>query len=510
VRLWPRSKRKRIAGTEAGYDERVFGRNYQGPSPWVIGLFIVVLIAVGSFLAYTKRIPFVSRGYELHATFRNAATLRPDSPVRIAGVNVGKVISIEPRGDATQATFTVDDAGRPIHDDAFVTIRPRLFLEGNFFLDLRPGSPSAPDLPSGGNIPISDTATAVQLDQILTALQKPERADLQQLLAGYGNALTHEPTAAEDKTQDPIVRGKTAAEAINQTFNYGTAAGRDTAIVSEALQGTQPNDLNRVIVANSRIFRSLVSREADLKGFITNFNTTAGALASESTNLSESIRLLAPTLEEAQPALRHLNATFPPLRAFSIAIRPGLRELPATIRAGEPWLRQTRKLLRERELGGLAQLLRSATPGLAKAAHSSLDLFPQITKLSRCTSQVLVPAGDTVLSDPNFPTGQPNFRELFYGLASQVAAGSSFDGNGSYLQVQGAGGDKFVQAPVPGGGAGNETSYANTVADPLGVQPEQSGDEPPYRPDFTCHKNPVPNLNGPAGAVASPDITPAP
>jgi phospholipid/cholesterol/gamma-HCH transport system substrate-binding protein len=510
VRLWPRRRKAPVAGTEPGYDERVFGRHYTGPRPVTIGLVVILIIALASFLAYTKRIPFVSRGYELHATFQNAATLKPDSPVRIAGVNVGKVISIEPKGNATEATFTVDDAGQPIHDDAMATIRPRLFLEGNFFVDLHPGSPSAPELPSGGDIPISNTATAVQLDQVLAALQKPVRSDLQQLLEGYGTALTHEPTPQEDTTQDPIVHGKTAAEALNQSFDYGGKAGKDSAIVNEALQGTQPNDLTRLIVAQSRIFRALVGREADLKGLITNFNTTAGALASESSNLSESIRLLAPVLEEAQPTLRHLNATFPPLRAFSIDIRPGVRETPATIRAGEPWLAQTRKLLRDSELGGLAKLTKESTPGLAKAAHSSLDLFPQISALSTCTSKVLVPAGDTVLNDPNFGTGQSNFREFFYGLVNFAGDGASFDGNGSYLRLQNGGGDNLVEAPNPGAAPGDDIEFSHTASVPQGVQPDQAGSEPPFRPDFPCHKNPLPDVNGPAGAVAPPDITPAP
>ena len=100
-----------------------------------------------------------------------------------------------------EVTFSIDNEGLPIHKDATVTIRPRLFLEGNFFLDLRPGSPNAPDLSSGGDIPVSQTATAVQLDQILTSLQKGNRTDLKQALAGYGGALTHKPTPAEDKTQ---------------------------------------------------------------------------------------------------------------------------------------------------------------------------------------------------------------------------------------------------------------------------------------------------------------------
>ena len=73
--------------------------------------------------------------------------------MRIAGVNVGEVTKVEADGDNAEVTFTVDADGLPIHDDARITIRPRLFLEGNFFLDLRPGQPERADLPDGGDIP---------------------------------------------------------------------------------------------------------------------------------------------------------------------------------------------------------------------------------------------------------------------------------------------------------------------------------------------------------------------
>ena len=157
--------------------------------------------------------------------------------MRIAGVNVGKVTKVEREGDAVEVTFSVDEAGQPIHSDATVEIRPRLFLEGNFFLDLDPGSPSAPVLDDGGDIPVTQTATAVQIDEVLSALQAPTRKGLQRALSGFGTALTYEPTAADDVGQDPDVAGETGAEALNQSLRYGGPAGRDTAIVNEALLG---------------------------------------------------------------------------------------------------------------------------------------------------------------------------------------------------------------------------------------------------------------------------------
>ena len=324
LRRKPRGPVKR-GPTEKVPDERIFGRHYRGPSPAKIGFVVALLAAIGIYLAFAKHIPFTGHGYELHATFENAATLKPQSPVRIAGVNVGSVTSVQSKGNMAQATFTITDQGLPIHKDATVTIRPRLFLEGNFFLDLHPGSPSAPDLSSGGTIPVTQTATAVQLDQVLTSLQRDSRGSLKRALEGYGTALTHVPTAAENVTQDPAVQGKTAAQALNETFRYGGKAGRTTAIVNEALLGERPHDLSNLIRAQRNLFTQLASTDGSLADLITNFNTTAGALASESTNLSASIHQLAPTLERAQPSLQHLNHALPQLERLAIELRPGSR-----------------------------------------------------------------------------------------------------------------------------------------------------------------------------------------
>ena len=171
-----------------------------------------------------------------------------------------------------------------------MTIRPRLFLEGNFFLDLQPGSPDAPELPDGGAIPATQTHIAVQLDQVLTSLQQPDRRNLALLLERYGSALVDPPTAAEDKGQDPDVRGKSAAEALNQSFRYGGQAGKTSAQVSEALLGEQPGDLNRLVSSTGVVFRKLASRESQLSSLISNFSITAGAFAAESDSLERDDR----------------------------------------------------------------------------------------------------------------------------------------------------------------------------------------------------------------------------
>ena len=501
-----------------GLDPRVWGQHYRGRGPVQLGLIMVILLVVGSYLAYTKAIPFNDDGYKLEATFENAATLRSTNPVRIAGVNVGKVTDVEPVGDAAKVTFTVDEAGLPIHQDATIEIRPRLFLEGNFFLDVKPGSPSAPELPDDGTIPVTQTATAVQLDQVLSALDGDVRLNFRRLLEGYGTALSHEPTAAEDQTQDPDSQGETAAESLNDSFRYGGDAGRGAAIVNDALIGEEPGDLAGLIAAQADVFEKLSDRELALQNLISNFNTTTGALAAEQVNLRRSIAELAPTLEEARPALANLSDALPPLRALALALEPSLRELPATIAAAEPWLEQARGLLRDSELGGTAAILANATPPLAQTASASAGLFNEIGLFSRCATDVLEPTGNLVVSDDvssvlpgtDFSTGQPNFYEFLYALVAQTGETQNFDGNGRYLRFQSGGGGELVQTDEPSGGFMGTRNYGNAFEVPAGVRPVVDGDRPPFRMDVDCYRNDLPNVNGPAAAIGSASPRSAP
>jgi virulence factor Mce-like protein len=478
------------------------------PSNAAIAIIFILVFTIGPYLAFTGHVPFTSYGYELNATFANSANVALNSPVRIAGVEVGKVISTERDGDATKVTFTVEGAGRPIHDDAFAAIRPRIFLEGNFFVDLDPGSPSAPEMDSGATIPISRTSTAVQFDEVLTALQSPVRADLNHLLEGLGTAYTHEPTAAEDATQLPEVKGKTGAEALNGALKYGGDAGRYSAQVTNAFLGTQQRDLSRLVAGAGRTFGALAYREADLQGLIDNFNVFTGALAAQSANLSTTIHLLAPTLRTARASFVSLNRTLPPLRTYAIEFTPAVAELPGLISASKPWLAQVRPLLSGKEGGGFAKLLAESTPGLAGAAQAGKEVaLPQLNQLSLCTTKVLVPTANQTIED-RFSTGGPNYREFLYNLANFAGVGQNFDGNGPYVRAQVGGGPLLVGEPNPKGNLSTDKiNYAHTIAPPLGNQP-QLGGQPPLKPDVRCHTNPAPDVNGRLGQVGAP--TPSP
>jgi ABC-type transporter Mla subunit MlaD len=167
------------------------GRGPSRISPFGAGLLAIVFVVALSYFAYTKDNPF-SKPYRVHAIFRTANELKPRSPVRIAGVEVGRVQRVEPLGDGSglaRVTMELKKNGRPIKRDAELRIRSRLFLEGNYFVDLYPGTPSAPELASGGTIPPAQTTSPVQFGQLLNALQRDTRADLQRFLQEYSRSL---------------------------------------------------------------------------------------------------------------------------------------------------------------------------------------------------------------------------------------------------------------------------------------------------------------------------------
>ncbi len=492
----PRDPKQKV---HKDFNEGIYHRPPTGPSFLTIGILAAIVLVFLAYFAFVKALPF-GHQFEVTATFKNAGTLRQTAPVRIAGVNVGEVKSIQLDGDVTKVTFSVDDTGQPLHSDSQVTIRPRLFLEGNDFLDLQPGSPSAPEIPDGGSIPITHTQIAVQLDQVLTTLQQPDRRNLSQLLEGYGSALYNTPTAAQDVGQDPDVRGKSAAQALNESFRYGGTAGKTSAQVSEAFLGEHPGDLSGLINSTGVVFQKLASRESELSDLITNFSVTTGALAAESNALEQTLAELAPTLERAQPDLVAFNKTLPPLRAFARELTPGVKELPATIKAGNPWLRQTIQLLQPAELGRTSHLLAATQPNLTSGTNSLNGFLPQLNTTSRCVSKVLVPAGDIVVND-QFSTHSSNYLDFFYAAAGQNGIGANFDGNGQMLRTQFGGGPQLVSTPIAG--ATNTPGFppitplwGYSIESPTGTQPQRPSSDPPIRTDVKCPSNDLPNVNG--------------
>src|SRR6478735_7830236 len=107
-------------------------RDQRGMSKFAVGAIALVLLLIITWLGFTKNIPF-THGYQVSAVFQTSGQIKKASPVRIAGVLVGKVESVDRYKDSNLAVvkLTINKNGLPLHTDATVQIRPRIFLEGN-------------------------------------------------------------------------------------------------------------------------------------------------------------------------------------------------------------------------------------------------------------------------------------------------------------------------------------------------------------------------------------------
>ncbi len=456
-----------------------------GMSPFRAGLIAIVLIVVGTYFGFSKQLPF-RHPFKLEAVVRSGVNVRQGTPVRIAGVNVGQVTSVTHyRGtQLALVTMEISKSGLPIKRDATLKIRPRLFLEGNFFVDVQPGSASAQTVHSGGVIPVTQTNDPVQLDQVLTALQSGTRQDLQKLLQGYGTALTTR------------VRGLTAAQSLNKTFNYSANAFRDSALVNLGLLGSQPHDLSKLIASAGRVSAALDRDEPTLQDLISNFNTTMAATAAQAPALERTVALLGPTLTHAHSAFVDLDRALPGTRAFALEIIPGVKETPAAIAAARPWLDQVKPFLSQRELGGLTKRLAPATQDLSTLTARTPALLQQLDLLDRCITHTIIPTGNIKVNDGAFSSGEENYKEFWYSMVGLAGEGQNFDGNGQFLRLATGGGGNLIQT-------GNSSNlgapfFGNAVSKPVGTRPAYPGRRPPYVSSTPCYRSPVPDVNGPA------------
>ena len=471
--------------------------NRSNPIRFAIVFLLVIAIAV--YFGFTKHIPF-KHGYRLNAQFASALNIKAKSPVRIAGVDVGKVTGIQRQGSTGLVKMEIEPKGLPIHSDATVKVRPRIFLEGNWFVELQPGSPSAKTLASGSTLPSTQSSDPVQLDQVLDALNTDTRKNLQDFLIGYGDALTRKPSAADDAEQDPEVRGINAAEALNKTYRRAPAAERGGAVINQAISGTEPHDLSKLVASIGKVTAALNVHEQQLGELIGNFNTFFHSLAAQATSLRNAVAVLPSSLHNINAGLRELDAAFPSARAFARDILPGVKNTPQTVKATLPWIDQVEASLAPNELGGVAKGLQAATPQLAQLTSEQTPFYKQTELFNKCLSNVFIPAGNTKLQDGSATTGVEDYKEFWYSMTGLAGIGQSFDGNGTMTHfLLGSGGPtiRSGQASVLGTSIKGLRLLAHASLPPQGTRPAFQQTEPAYKPLVPCYKQALPEFNGP-------------
>ncbi|MDO9409155.1 MlaD family protein [Patulibacter sp.] len=492
-------------------------------SPVKFGALFLLVVAIGVYFGFAKSVPFRSH-YEVSAVVRTSNLLAKGSPVRIAGVKVGKVVDTGRYGKSEYAVIRmqVDEDGRKVlRRDASIRIRPRLFLEGNFYVELQPGTPDAPSMPDGGTIPVTRTSVPVQLDQVLTTLQADQRKALQATVGGLGDGFGSTPTAKEDASQDEAVRGKTGGQALNEALKTSPQSLRDGAKVTTDLRGRVNGDLTKAIAGIGDVTAALAQDQRALSGAVRNFDTTVSTLADNSGSLQSTVRELGRTSSTARIAFGSLRRALPPTRTTARDLTAAMRELPGVITAGRPWLRQAAPLLSEKELRGLLGDVRPTLQDIARLTRESRTWVPELSSFTACMNRVFLPTLNVKVDDGPLSANVENYKEFWYGVVGMAGEGQTFDGNGSKLRLQTIGGNTKVKTGYTTFGR-DQPQFANATERPTGTSPAFSPKVPAFRTDVRCATNPVPPVNGPASqgpadgsrpsapAPAAPNLDPIP
>jgi phospholipid/cholesterol/gamma-HCH transport system substrate-binding protein len=284
-------------------------------SPVLVGAITTLIVILAVFLAYNANngLPFVP-SYRISVQVPNASTLVRGNDVRIGGVRVGLVESIEPiQSPKTGAVHAkvdlkLDKSAEPVPKDSTVIVRSRSAL-GLKYLEIDKGT-SSHGYPEGSTLPLTaDHPKPVEIDQVLNTFDTPTRRAIQDNLVSFGDALAG--------------RGPDLNAALGQfrpLLNRLDPVARNLASPSTGLER-----FIRALAATAAEVAPVAETQAQM---FVSLDSTFGAFASVARPFIQQ------TISETPPTLDTLTRTAPRIRRFLghsatlfADLRPGVRSL---------------------------------------------------------------------------------------------------------------------------------------------------------------------------------------
>ncbi len=335
-----------------------------------------ILVLAGGFVfiivAVTRPQPF-SDSRTFHAEFDSAQGIgRVDKDIRVAGTNVGHIGEVTRVGDDVSVELVVESDLR-VGEDARAELRPHTLFEGSAFIDLHPGSPSAPTLEDGGSIPRTNTDVYVSLDEALRVLHEPTRDALQDL--AHTGARTLRPEAIDG---------------LQRTLRAAPELTANTGPVMRALRGPQGDELAGAIEGLAETTRAVASRESDLLPIAQRARATFGALNVDGGRaLDAAFAALPGVLRELDRGGARLIRVIDRLDTLAVDLQPALDELLPLLVEIQPVLRATTPVLEVAP--PLIRDLRTVLRRTSAAGPEFLRLIEEIAPGARLLDKKVLP-----------------------------------------------------------------------------------------------------------------------
>ncbi len=425
-------------------------------------MWLVATLVFGVTLMNKQQILLaLRRGDLITAEFTSQYKLRGIvSKVEVAGVRVGTVTGVERLETGGAAVKMKLDRGTldVLGSRPEAAIRPATFLGGpglSVYVELTPGGD--PGRFRSGRIGKDQTHLPVEFDRVFEVMVEEARAGLQATVKGLDRAL-----AADGR------------EALGATLTDAPPALGPAAGVLDALGGTEPGDLGRLVVDLSRTAAALTETDGELEAVVEDLGTFADTLGDLAPELERSIVDMPATLSAARQGLAALDGTLARLERTAPGARPSVQRLTEVLRKLPPVLGRARPLVAD--LRPLAADLRPALDDLAPTAAFLGQLLSDLDDpvLGRLRDSI-VPA---VLARNQMDL-PPRETRLYEELGYFVAG---FDGGTSYLDPEGAqlnfnignSPDSISLPPVPGSSPPASAASAGRPGG-SGVSPVWSG-----------------------------------
>lgn len=455
---------------------------------------VILAVAAVTYYAFNQGLPFGHR-FTVYADVSNSYNVRGGDPVRINGVDVGAVQGVSAEGRLSRIAFTLDGSALPIHRDATVRIRDRLFLEGSYYLQLDPGTPEAPTISDGGTIPLARTSGPVQLYQLLSEFTTPTRQSLVGTVEGLAQGFG--PPAGESESRSGAAGVKQLAPQLAPLF-------RDTATVTQALRGTEPFDLSRLLRSARSVTGTLAANSGQLVGLVGALDRTSTALASSDGALTHSIGGLDGTLIAAPPALRAIDGALPAVDRLARALDPTLLKAPPILGHLTGIVNRLTGVLAPAGRARLLTALQATFQQLPNILTELAQAFPIGHRVTNCFITHILPILVQKVPDGSLSTGNTVLQDFMHFLPGVAGASGSFDGNGPYTRFLAGAGPDTLTGRFGGGVVSTTPPGGGSIQ---GARPQWIGDLQPsdFRPNASCATQKLPSLSA---ATAASDLRP--
>src|SRR5262249_54290932 len=155
----------------------------QKRAPTLGNILVIILFALSCFGllmflwgSFGGPLPLKPKGYRMKIAFPRVLALAEQSNVRISGVDVGHVISVQKGTEGkTIATVEISEKYAPIRQNVHAIIRQKT-LPGETYIQVIPEAHTGPYVADNGELPSGNVEKSVTLDDILATFDPKTRA----------------------------------------------------------------------------------------------------------------------------------------------------------------------------------------------------------------------------------------------------------------------------------------------------------------------------------------------